>query len=629
MKKVLIASAVRQTPKVLKEFLASLDELNTDNLETHIMLINDNVDEVSSHMLRDYAKNDLVFVEELEEWETDKTPSIKEIWSDEHVWKVASFKNAFIEVALDGEYDYLFLIDADIILNPETLQHLIHVNTDIISPIYWTRWNTNSGILPQIWVDDQLSQCRFYSEGQLTEEMINGQREYLKVLQQQGIYEVAGLAGCILLSRRALEAGVNFSKVRDLPLKGDECHFSVIARENGFKLYVSTFLPAYHLYRELDVENVHLYKQLNKKPKITLIYTSLSGANTIALYKMAPDHVLNNYDVRLIPQQITEEYLTEIAKSDVVVITEGNYPIDKEILNKKQVVIELWHGFALKTMGYIDNSEPRKDLIEKAWRNVDYISSYSKAFNEFMEKCFRAGEEKYRIMGAPRNDLLLISPGRENLSKILERDLSQECIIFYMPTYRYTPRFNRSDGSRSWDNLFDFTSFDSDKFNDFLSENNIRLVVKLHPAEEATVMQKVESNSRIHVLTNHMLYKHGKDLYEVLNAADLIITDYSSVCYDFLLLDRPLIFTPTDIEQYTETRGFLVDSYDEWTPGPKVMDQSNLQSEIVKSLSDTSYYQAEREAMSQRIHAYKDAQSSQRVWDLIEMALSSGDKSTK
>ncbi|MGE7272711.1 CDP-glycerol:glycerophosphate glycerophosphotransferase [Brevibacillus panacihumi] len=626
MKKVLIASAVRQNSKVLEEFLSSLLELNTDNFETHILLINDNVDITSTQVLRSFAQNDGVFVEELKEDETDATPFIKGEWTDERIWKVASFKNAFIDVALDGGYDFLFLIDADVILQPETLQHLINVNTDIISPIYWTRWNAESGILPQVWVMEQYSQYQYhYDERFFPETMKNSQREFLRAVQTPGIYEIGGLAGCILLSRKALEAGVNFSELEGINLKGEDCHFSLRAREMGFQLFVSTFLPAFHIYQDVDLENVRLFKQLNKKQKITLVYTSLSGANTIALYKMAPYHILNKYDVRLIPQQITEEYLMKIAESDVVVITEGNYPIDKKILNKKQVVVDLWHGFPMKKMGYIDHSEPRKDLIKQAWNNVDYIASYSDANTEYMERCFRAGKEKYRIMGAPRNDFLLLSPGRDDLSKLLETDLSEERIIFYMPTYRNTPRFDRSDGSRSWGNIFDFPTFDSDKFNDFLSEHRMRVILKLHPAEEASVMKKLTSIPRVHVLTTQKLYDHGKDLYEVLNAADLIITDYSSVCYDLLLLDRPLIFTPTDIEQYAETRGFLFDSYNDWTPGPKVLDQTSLEMEIMKCLGDHSYYRAEREIMCERIHYYKDAQSSKRVWDLIEESLANND----
>ena len=47
------------------------------------------------------------------------------------------------------------------------------------------------------------------------------------------------------------------------------------------------------------------------------------------------------------------------------------------------------------------------------------------------------------------------------------------------------------------------------------------------------------------------------EFYETLNAADLLITDYSSVYFDYLLLDRPLIFVPVDLEEYIETRGYF------------------------------------------------------------------------
>lgn len=118
-----------------------------------------------------------------------------------------------------------------------------------------------------------------------------------------------------------------------------------------------------------------------------------------------------------------------------------------------------------------------------------------------------------------------------------------------------------------------------------------------------------------------MLASKGVDLYEVLGATDLLITDYSSVYFDYLLLDKPIIFTPVDYKEYEENRGFLLSPYEEWTPGPKAITQKSLQMKIEEELKNKNQYQKMRRNIKGRVHQYQDAKSIQRVWDLIERVL--------
>ena len=55
--------------------------------------------------------------------------------------------------------------------------------------------------------------------------------------------------------------------------------------------------------------------------------------------------------------------------------------------------------------------------------------------------------------------------------------------------------------------------------------------------------------------------------YDFLNVVDVLITDYSSIYFDYLLLNRPIIFHMPDLEEYQKKRGFILDPLDEWTPG--------------------------------------------------------------
>ena len=97
-----------------------------------------------------------------------------------------------------------------------------------------------------------------------------------------------------------------------------------------------------------------------------------------------------------------------------------------------------------------------------------------------------------------------------------------------------------------------------------------------------------------------------------------MITDYSSVFYDYLLLDRPIIFTPVDIRDYELSTGMLYGPYDFWTPGDKVYNQQELQRKIFENLFLEDKYHEHRKTIKNIVHHFKDDKSIERVWKLIE-----------
>ncbi|MBE6044716.1 MAG: glycosyltransferase [Clostridium thermopalmarium] len=365
------------------------------------------------------------------------------------------------------------------------------------------------------------------------------------------------------------------------------------------------------------VQIKNLINDLTKK-QVTLVYRTYSGSNTIALYKLIPEYIKNKYNVNLIKETNTQEYLERIYYSDLVVTTHGNYLLDKRKLNKKQKVIDLWHGFPIKAIGSEEKNNQYTEL-SNVWNNIDYVVSYSELFNKVFSKCTGINYNKYIVKGLPRNDFLFNSNGRQNLSKIYNNiNIEDKKIIFYMPTFRSTA-YGRNDGKQIWGyNIFGMKQFNDAKFDKFLEENNIILILKIHPNEEFKIIKKLNNTKNIMLLRGDMLEKNEIDLYEILNAADLLITDYSSVYFDYLLLDRPIIFTPIDFKEYSETRGFILEPYEKWTPGAKVLTQETLEREIIKSLKDNSYYKLERENIRNIIHRYIDGESSKRIWDIID-----------
>lgn len=126
--RILIGSPVCQQPDVLRMFLFSLEKLSTSDMAVHYLFVDDNNDPASSRLLHHFAEKHSGQVEIIRSQEAPSTYSCNEtthIWTDELVWRVASFKNQLIERAKSGGYDGLFLLDSDLLLQPATLETLL------------------------------------------------------------------------------------------------------------------------------------------------------------------------------------------------------------------------------------------------------------------------------------------------------------------------------------------------------------------------------------------------------------------------------------------------------------------------------------------------------------------------
>lgn len=265
--KVLIGSTIRQKPLILKEFLQSLSELYIQDYNVGFMFFDDNDKEESSQQLKNFKIEDCTTILLNGEKEgkyicNDETHH----WKEELIWKVAAYKDKIIDYARENNYDYLFLVDSDLVLNPETLEKLISTEKDIISEVFWTKWDLNGIEYPQVWVNGHYT---LYYKGEsenLTQEEIESRTNaFIKCMRIPGVYEVGGLGACTLIGRKALNKGVCFQKLEDVNYIGEDRHFCIRALRMGLELHVETSIPAYHIYREEYLNGVKEYKDKCKK----------------------------------------------------------------------------------------------------------------------------------------------------------------------------------------------------------------------------------------------------------------------------------------------------------------------------------------------------------------------------
>jgi len=238
---------------------------------------------------------------------------------------------------------------------------------------------------------------------------------------------------------------------------------------------------------------------------------------------------------------------------------------------KNQIYVDLWHGLPIKTIySLIKGNEKNRYCT-----NVDYRIVTTSTTKKLLERAFNSPTTKHVIIGQPRNIILESKNEIEKISPVKYDKNTKK--ILYLPTFRQS-KFFEYNGKFTW---FADNNFNLKTFNKFLKENKITIFVKLHPAEEASLDLSKETLSNIIVFRTEDLIKKNVDLYNLLPEIDVLITDYSSVYYDFLIYDKPIIFTFGDIDEYRKERGFIYDDFENFVPGKVVKTQKELEEALI------------------------------------------------
>ena len=252
---VVIFSPVRLAARVLRETLVELGALQQETVALAYWFYDDNVDPESSRLLREFCRQRHGNARILPGLELGS--AIPDRNGSEHVWirplidRVAAIKNLALAEFLKTPAEAIFLVDADIALPSNIIDHLYSLDLDIVSEVFWTRWLPWKPYLPNVW-DRQV--YSFHSGKSLLR------------LRSAGQHRVAGLGACTLVRRRPIEQGVSFSRIEGLDLWGEDRHFCVRAACLGFDLYADTVCPPFHVYRESQLAELEAWRRARHAP---------------------------------------------------------------------------------------------------------------------------------------------------------------------------------------------------------------------------------------------------------------------------------------------------------------------------------------------------------------------------
>ena len=286
---------------------------------------------------------------------------------------------------------------------------------------------------------------------------------------------------------------------------------------------------------------------------------------------------------------------------------------DEIIKRKENIYLQTWHGTPLKKLamdmdnvnmaGQTDINEYKEKFYNNS-RRWDYLLIQNDYSREIFKKAFAFN--KTILNGYPANDILYTENNKESIDKIKDKlnIPKNKKIILYAPTWRD---------------------------DNFYKKGHYRMNIEL----DLDRMQKELGNEYIILLRMHYLitnniniekykgfvydYSQGYDIQELYLVSDILITDYSSVMFDYSNLNRPIIFFTYDIEQYRDAlRGFYFD-FEEEAPGPLVVDTEGV-IECLKSIDDINkQYKNKKEKFYNKFCHIDDGNKAKEILDAINL----------
>lgn len=259
---------------------------------------------------------------------------------------------------------------------------------------------------------------------------------------------------------------------------------------------------------------------------------------------------------------------------------------------KGQIVIYVDHGiFGLKKCGY-DVTNPKKRPPLPMTYGWDYYISAS-CYNSKILKSSTGYEGKILNLGLARTDKL-VNVDLERIKRIKEElNLidNKKKVILYAPTFR-------DDNSNVVNSKIDYLS----------KLENYKVIITCHPLAK----EKWQNYKMPNEFVNAINY----EINDLLLVTDILITDYSSVIFDFLILNKPIVFYPYDYEKYVKMRNGFYLNYNKDLPGPIAYDIEDLL-KILNNEDLINSYNGKRKEFSKKYIELCDGNVCKRIVDMI------------
>lgn len=286
------------------------------------------------------------------------------------------------------------------------------------------------------------------------------------------------------------------------------------------------------------------------------------------------------------------------AVSKWFIVSHFSWPI---IWQPKQIVINADHGIY-----------PLKKSTPVKRKCCDYVLSCSEFTAEVAKRIYHVDQDHCLIIGMPRLDLLY--KHCDCVHKLFD-DVGEEKIILCMATFRQTKSWTDSGKVNPYVLNIISSIKELTELNLFLKQQHCILIIKVHHLQDMQFIGSIQLE-HIKFITDDKLLKFNVQVNQLLENADILLTDYSSVFYDYLLLNRPIGFMIRDIKEYS--RGFFSDDPLSEMPGEKISSLQQLKEFIENCNMRIDPYESERNLIKNKIYKNFDSNNCKRLWNFIK-----------
>ncbi len=268
--------------------------------------------------------------------------------------------------------------------------------------------------------------------------------------------------------------------------------------------------------------------------------------------------------------------------------------------NQGQTSFYLTHGTPIKSI--------RKYYVIP--ERIDHVLVASEELRQMCAYEFNTVPEKLTALGFPRNDVL--HRGGKAVKELFEGDF-QKVVVWY-PTFRQHKNGLTTASSNALPIIGDPEA--ARYVNDCARQQGVLLVLKPHFAQDVSKI-KDSGLSNIRFIDDSFFTKNGISSYDFVGGCDALITDYSSIYFDFLLCHKPIAVVWDDIEDYRKNPGFAIDVEQYVAGAEKIYDGTDLCGFIERLAAGDDLLAVERDRINRIANVADDDQNSRRVVDFI------------
>lgn len=277
---------------------------------------------------------------------------------------------------------------------------------------------------------------------------------------------------------------------------------------------------------------------------------------------------------------------------------------------KKQVVIYMTHGCPIKKNKLNNNTTPPDNYIKRS--NFDYALCIGEGAVMPQARFCMCKPSMILPLGYPRNDFLILKKGNSSSNPFMKNIDGK--LIIWMPTFRAS-NFKSLSENRS-QSKFGLpilkSKIDLDYLNSFLKDNRTRLLIKIHRLQANYPVFNLKY-SNIDFITDSNLSEKKVLLYEIIGKTDALLTDYSSIYFDYLLIDRPIGFTLDDYHEYMADRGFVFEDLKSQLVGYHIYSLDDMIQFFNDVINNKDKFKEARNEIKHHFHNDTPISSSERI----------------